>query len=70
MVLNSAKHDAKRFFKVLLLSSHLLISAQKSKFGICAVTGYCSFNGSALNLIMHVLNYWLKNVACVRDFWY
>ena len=52
VVLNSAKRDAKRFFKVLLLSSHLLISphpVQKSKFGTCAVTEYCSFNGSALN---------------------
>ena len=47
VVLNSAKHDANRFFKVLLLSSHLLISGhpvQKSKFGACTVTGYCSFN--------------------------
>ena len=47
VVLNSAKRDANGFFKVLLLSSHLLISRhpfQKSKFGTCAVTGYCSFN--------------------------
>ena len=47
VVLNSAKRDANGFFKVLLLSSHLLISGhpvQKSKFGACAVTGYCSFN--------------------------
>ena len=40
--------DFSRFFKVLLLSSpFLLISrhpVQKSKFGTCAVTGYCSFN--------------------------
>ena len=39
--------DANGFFKVLLLSSHLLISrhpVQKSKFGACAVTEYCSFN--------------------------
>ena len=46
VVLNSAKHDANGFFKVLLLSSHLLIArhpVQKSKFGACAVTGYCSF---------------------------
>ena len=46
VVLNSAKRDANGFFKVLLLSSHLLISrhpVQKSKFGACAVTGYCSF---------------------------
>ena len=42
VVLNSAKPDANGFFKVLLLSSHLLISRhplQKSKFGACAVTG-------------------------------
>ena len=46
VVLNSAKRDANGFFKVLLLSSHLLNSrhpVQKSKFGACAVTGYCSF---------------------------
>ena len=46
VVLNPAKRDAKGFFKILLLSSHLLISrhpVQKSKFGACAVTGYCSF---------------------------
>ena len=47
VVLNPVKRDANGFFKVLLLSSHLLISrhpVQKSKFGACAVTGYCSFN--------------------------
>ena len=47
VVLNSAKCDANGFFKVLLLSSHLLISwhpVQKSKFGACTVMGYCSFN--------------------------
>ena len=46
VVSNSAKRDANGFFKVLLLSSHLLISRhpiQKSKFGACAVTGYCYF---------------------------
>ena len=46
VVLNLVKRDANGFFKVLLLSSHLLISrhpVQKSKFGACAVTGYCSF---------------------------
>ena len=37
IVLNSAKRDANGFFKVLLLSSHVLISRQ---FGACAVTGY------------------------------
>ena len=49
VVLNSAKRDANGFFKVLLLSWHLLISrhpVQKSKFGTCAVTGYCSFNNN------------------------
>ena len=46
VVLNSAKHDANGFSKVLLLPSHLLNSrhpVQKSKFGACAITGYCSF---------------------------
>ena len=45
VVLNPAKRDANGFFKILLLSSHLLISrhpVQNSKFGACAVTGYCS----------------------------
>ena len=49
VVLNSAKSDANGFFKFLLLSSHLLISrhpVQKSKFGACAVTGYCSFKST------------------------
>ena len=48
VVSNSAKRDANGFFKLLLLSSHLLISGhpvRKSKFGACAVTGYCSFKG-------------------------
>ena len=46
VVLNSAKRDANGFFKVLVLSSHLLISrrpVRKSKFGACAATGYCPF---------------------------
>ena len=46
---NSAKSDAKGFFKVLLLFSHLLNlwhPVRKSKFGTCAVMGYCSFNNS------------------------
>ena len=49
VVSNSAKRDANGFFKLLLLSSHLLISGhpvRKSKFGACAVTGYCSFKCS------------------------
>ena len=40
-----AKVSQKLFFKVHLLSSHLLISrhpVQESKFSACAVTGYCS----------------------------
>ena len=43
---NAAKRDANGFFKVLLLSLRLLNSrhpVRKSKFGTCAVTGYCSF---------------------------
>ena len=47
VALNSAKRDANGFFRALLLASHLLISrhpVQKSKFGACSVTGYCSFN--------------------------
>ena len=46
VVSNSAKRDVNGF-KVLLLSSNLLISphpVQKSKFGACAVTRYCSFD--------------------------
>ena len=49
VVLNLAKCDANGCFKVLSLSWHLLISrhpVQKSKFGACAVTGYCSFNNN------------------------
>ena len=51
VVVNSAKHDANGFFKVLYLSSHFLTlrhPVQKSKFGACA-PWCCSFNGSALN---------------------
>ena len=47
VVLNPDKRDANGFFKILLLSSHLLISrhpVQKSKFGACAVTGYCNWS--------------------------
>ena len=55
MVLNPVKRDANGFFKVLLLSSHLLISrhpVQKSKFGACAVTGHCSFKGRTIRKVM------------------
>ena len=47
VVLNSAKGDANGFFKVLLLSSHLLIfatSCPKIKVWYMRKTGYCSFN--------------------------
>ena len=56
VVLNSAKRDANGFFRVLLLSSYLLISrhpVQKSKFGACAVTGYCSFKDFLQFLVLH-----------------
>ena len=58
VVLNPVKRDANGFFKVLLLSSHLLISrhpVRKSKFGASAVKGYCSFN---LACAYNFLNYW------------
>ena len=49
VVSNSTKRNANGFFKVLLLSLHLLIlrhPVQKSKFGACALTGYCCFKSS------------------------
>ena len=58
VVLNPAKRDANGFFKVLLLSSHLLISrhpVQKSKFGASALTRYCSFNNNLLNKVFSPL---------------
>ena len=70
VVLNSAKRDANGFFKVLLLSSHLLISGhpvQKSKFGACAVTGYCSFKFSSCIATVKdkvVIRFWNS-----RDLW-
>ena len=73
--MNSAKCDANGFFKVLLLSSNLLISRhpfQKSKFGGCAVTGYYSFNRlliSQSNLQASETECHCKNVLitlCVR----
>ena len=75
VVLNSAKCDANGFFKVLLLSSNLLISrhlVQKSKSGGCAVTGYCSLNRlliSQSNLQASETECHCKNVLvtlCVR----
>ena len=65
VVLNSAKRDANGFFKVLLLSSHLLISrhpVQKSKFGACAVTGYCSFN-----LKIHSVELYVRKKECSKS---
>ena len=58
VVLNPAKRDANGFFKILLLSSNLLISrhpVQKSKFGACEVTGYYSFNNNLLNKVFSPL---------------
>ena len=58
VVLNPAKRDANGFFKVLLLSSHLLISrhpVQKSKFGASELTRYCSFNNNLLNKVFSPL---------------
>ena len=46
VVSNSATGDANGVFEVPLPSSHLLNSwhpVRKSKFGTCAVTGYCSY---------------------------
>ena len=60
VVLNSAKRDANGFFKVLLLSSHLLSSrhpVQKSKFGTRAVTGYCSFNYFSFHVLFSKCSY-------------
>ena len=52
----SEKSLAKR--NATLLSSHLLVSrhpVQKSKFGACTVTGYCSFKKSS-----HYRSFWLR----------
>ena len=73
VALKSAKHDTNGFFKVLLLSSHLLISrhpVQKSTFGACAVTGYCSLNSalSRENLTAPAANI-LLFLYCGLDFW-
>ena len=72
--------DFSRFFKVLLLSSPLLLISrhpvQKSKFGACAVTGYCSFKISILlkqnhqwvptpggeKLRAELFTYWQENI--------
>ena len=58
-----AERDANGFFKVLLPSSHLLNSrhpVRKSKFGTCAVTGYCSFNYSdKVTLHTYIYQSWI-----------
>ena len=62
---NSAIRFANAFFKVLLLSSHLLISrrpVQKSKFGACAVTVYCFFNISGYNYTWSFENWVSKKI--------
>ena len=56
VVSNSAKRDANWFFKVLLLSSHRLISQQdeqKSKFWAYAESGYFSFKCNMGSLRKH-----------------
>ena len=61
VVLNLPKCDANGCFNVLSLSWHLLIlrhPVQKSKFGACAVMGYCSFNNN--NAFINVSS---KNLA-------
>ena len=68
VVLNSAKRDANGFFKVLLLSSHLLISrhpVQNSKFDQCAVTGYCSFKACSFYIRIIYLPTFFR-AKCVR----
>ena len=69
VVSNSAMRDANGFCNALLPSSHLLNSrypVRKSKFGTCAVTGYCSsinmrskvitFSCRVLNFSIHFVN--------------
>ena len=65
VVLVPAKRDVDGFFKVLLLSSHLLISrhpVQKSKFGACAVTGYCSLSSKFITRV-YLTPYNLRNMV-------
>ena len=74
VVSNSAKHDANGFFKVFLLSSHLLILQhpdQTSKFGACAVTGYCSFNltGRSVHTYLEEDELSLNNLLLSGIFW-
>ena len=70
VVLNPVKSDANGFFKVLLLSSHLLISrhpVQKSKFGACAVTGYCSFKPWCYWLWRLVISNWCVSIRLLSQ---
>ena len=66
VVSNLTKRDANRFFKVLSPSSYLLNSwhpVRKSKFGSCAVTGYCSFNSSdKVTLRTYIYQSWIFSV--------
>ena len=65
-VFSVIERDGNGFFKVLLLSSHLLISrhpVRKSKFGASAVKGYCSYN---LACAYNFLNYWQPTESPAR----
>ena len=69
VVSNWSKRDANGFFKVLLPSSHPLSSrhpVRKSKFGTCAVTGYCSFtnmrSSKVIKFTCRVLNFRIQFV--------
>ena len=69
VVSNLAKRNANGFFKVLLPFSYLLNSrhpVRKSKFGTCAVTGYCSFNSSDKGTLhTYIYQSW---IFCVHSF--
>ena len=69
IVVSPIERDANGFFKVLLPSSHLLNSrhpVRKSKFGTCAVTGYCSFKSSDIvTLRTYIYQSW---IFCVQSF--
>ena len=69
VVSNWSKRDANGFFKVLLPSSHPLSSrhpVRKSKYGTCAVTGYCSFTNmrpsKVIKFTCRVLNFSIQFV--------
>ena len=64
VVLNSAKRDANGFF-----NSHLLISRhplRKSKFGACAVTGYCSFNLTWIYVCISQVEIHINYISCAK----